>query len=181
MNADETQICRETDYSFALTCAILFNSKTPNMPKYATEDIGGKPIRIPSAQEFAAFFKNYSPPDPQNPWLRNLLCAIYEGGPTGVTFNEAHRNIDRKGIKWGREATAMKLNQLARMMIRKMGISIGSKVKKPFCSPFLVEFDYDWKTNGHLHLRREVARSLEIVGWVKNRARQFFPQETTKQ
>jgi predicted HNH restriction endonuclease len=142
------------------------------MGKYTIEDIGGKRVRIPSVQEFTTFFKKYSPPDPKNPWLRNLLCAIYEGGPTGVTFNEAHRNIVRSGIKWGREATAMKLNQLARMVIRKMSISIGTKVKKPFYSPFLVEFDNNWKTNGHLHLKPEVARSLEAVGWVSNGARQ---------
>jgi len=142
------------------------------MAKYTIEDIGGKPVRIPSVQDFTTFFKNYSPPDSQNPWVRNLLCAIYEGGETGVTFNEAHRNIVRRGSKWRREATAMKLNQLARMIIRKMSVSIGTKDKKPFCSPILVKFDYDWKTNGRLRLHPEVARSLVEVEWVKSGAKQ---------
>lgn len=144
------------------------------MAKHTTVDIGGKPVRVPSEQDFTTFFKDYSPPDSQNPWLRNLLCAIYEGGETGVTFNEAHRNIVRSGSKWGREATAMKLNQLARMIIRKMSVAIGTKDKKPFCSPILVKFDYDWKTNGRLRLHPEVARSLVEVGWVKTGEKKYF-------
>ena len=140
------------------------------MAKYTIENIGGKRVRIPSAQEFAAFFKNYSPPAPKNPWVRNLLCAIYEGGR--VTFNEVHQNLVKRGTNWGREATAMKLNDLARMVIRKMSVRIGNKVKKPLYSTFLVDFDYNWKTNGHLSLKPEVERALEIVDWVKSRASQ---------
>ncbi len=140
------------------------------MAKYTTVDIGGKRVRIPSVQKFATFFKNYSPPDSKNPWVRNLLCAICEGGR--VTFNEAHRNIVSRGTKWGREATAMKLNDLARMAVRKMGVSIRTKDKKPLYSLFLVDFDYDWKTNGHIKLKREVKEALEVVGWVKSGAMQ---------
>jgi predicted HNH restriction endonuclease len=66
----------------------------------------------------------------------------------------------------------MKLNQLARMVIRKMSISIGIKGKKPFCSPILVKFDRNWKRNGRLHLRHEVAKSLEIVDWPRSGATQ---------
>jgi 5-methylcytosine-specific restriction protein A len=105
--------------------------------------------------------------------VRNLLCAIYEGGGNGVSFNEVHKNIVSRGSKWKPQATAMKLNDLARMVIRQMDIPIGTKDKKPFYSPFLVEFDYNWKTNGHVYLRPEVAKALEKESWVNRSARQL--------
>jgi predicted HNH restriction endonuclease len=52
-----------------------------------------------------------------------------------------------------------------------MDIPIRTKDKKPFYSPFLVEFDYNWKTNGHMYLRPEVAKALEITSWVSRGAR----------
>ena len=139
------------------------------MAKHNTADIGGKRVRIPSVEKFTAFFKNYSS-DPKNPWKRNLLCAIYEGGDTGVTFNEAHRNFVSKGIEWSPRPIAANLNQFARMVIREMGIAVGTK--NPLYSELLIDFDYDWKTNGRLRLRPEVARSIEAIGWVKSGAKQ---------
>lgn len=137
-----------------------------------TKAIDGKLVRIPSKQEFTTFFKSYSPPDSKNPWVRALLRAIYKGGDNGVSFNEVHRNIVIMGLKMGRQATAMKLNQLAGMVIRRMDIPIDTKVKEPFYSPFLVEFDYNWKTNGHVYLRPEVAKALELASWVNSSERQ---------
>lgn len=136
-----------------------------------TKAIDGKLVRIPSKQEFAAFFKNYSSPD-RNPWVRILLRAIYEGGDNGFSFNEVHKIIVRRGSTWKPQATAMKLNDLARMVVHGMDIPINTKAKKLFYSPFLVEFDYNWKTNGHVYLRPEIAKALEIAGWVNSKKRQ---------